>query len=131
MSENAITRTQVREALSRVEEAVKVSLDALKHAPYGEASRAVRALDALPESVACELGLDLLGHCEGCSTLVCDGDDHILTDDGWLCVECRPSDEELERIRAIQAACPKGDPECGAQTADDDHGRCWTQEERA
>ena len=126
-----ITRSQAREALLRVEEVAKIANAALNTAPYGEAHRAIKSLDALHESVACELGLEILGTCEGCNALVCEGDDHIHTNDGcWLCTECRPSDADLERIRAIQAACPKGDPECSAQTEGDDHGFCWSAVER-
>ena len=130
MEENQITRAHAREALARVEEVVKTALIALESAPYGTSLRAVKALDTLPESVACELGLEVIGNCE-CGTMIFDGDDYIQTRDGCnLCAECRPSDEEMAKIAAIQAACPKGDPECEAQTSDDDHGRCWGPEDR-
>lgn len=130
-TEPTITRDQAREALARVEDVVKTALSALEAAPYGVARRAVSALDALPESVACELGVEVIGNCEGCRTIIFDGDDHIHTNDGcWLCTDCRPTDEELVKIAAIQAACPKGDPECCAQTEGDDHGHCWSQDER-
>lgn len=130
MSEKTITRDQAREALTCVEGVVKTALMALEKAPYGAAAKAVRALDTLPESVACELGLEVIGNCE-CGVIIFDGDDHIRTRDHCLlCAECRPSDEDLARIAAIQAACPKGDPECDAQTEDDDHGFCWSAADR-
>ena len=125
-----ITRDQAREAIRCVEAAIELAMPALSAAPYAPAKIAVDSLNALAESVAGSLGLDTIGTCEGCETIVFGGDDHIYTRDLCvLCEECRPSDQELAALRAIQEACPKADPECEAQAADD-HDRCMTQSER-
>lgn len=119
-----ITRDQAREALRSIDAACKEIAPALDAAPHGLARHAVDALNRLSSSVATALGVEVIGDCEGCQTKIFDGDDHILTTDGcWLCMECKPDDEHLERLRAIQANCPKGDPECEAQTHED-HERC-------
>lgn len=65
----AITRDQAREAIMRAEEVVKTAQAALAHAPYGAAHRAIKALDSLPESIACELGVEVIGHCNIAETL--------------------------------------------------------------
>lgn len=128
--EPTITRDQARNALECIAATVKTAFHAIEAAPYGAAKPAASALSMLEESVAGELGLEVIGHCE-CGVMIFDGDDYIHTRDGCnLCAECRPSDEDLAKIAAIQAACPKGDPECEAQTEDDDHGRCWSESER-
>lgn len=131
MSEKAtITRAQAREALLCIDAVIDLVTPALNAAPYAQAKIAFDALRSMPEAVAGELGLEVVGACEGCQTTIFDGDDHIVTNDMcWLCAECRPTDAEMAALRAIQEACPKQDPECEAQAADD-HDRCMTQAER-
>ncbi len=124
-----ITRDQARAALKAVEAASESIAAALNAAPYQIAAPAVRDLDSLPESIAAELGLEVVGCCEGCEAIILDGDDYIHTLDGCdLCEDCKPDEAHIAKLREIQANCPKADPDCHAQ-GEDDHGDCLTEAE--
>lgn len=129
--DKAIARSVARAALTALEESLPTIRNAVEAAPFSVAAPAMRALDSLVECVAGELGFMHAGNCEGCNTPIFDDDAAMLTTDGcWLCIDCQPSAEHMAYLREIQAACPKADPECAAQS-DDDHDSCLTDDERA
>lgn len=124
-----ITRAQARNALQVLNDLLGSVTPAVDAAPHSLGRAAASALHDLQDIVAGELGLEVIGSCE-CGVIVFDGDDYLHTRDGCsLCADCRPTDADLARIAAIQAACPNGDEDCEAQS-EDDHARCSPQTDR-